>query len=126
MCFLVLPTPVPQTVVESFKDVPLSASPDRMAIATECYQMFFNYLSMSFPLQPSFALTVLYRPNLVSLLLVGWQSPSCKLAIDFEYFTGMKPLATFRATINSISIRDSVDFRDVPVPLNRVQILFSC
>ena len=70
--------------------------------------MFFNYLWMSFPLQPSFALTVLYCPNLVSLLLVGWQSPPCKLTIASEYSAGMKPLATFRATINSISIRNRI------------------
>ena len=53
-----------------------------------------------------FALTILYCPNLVPLLLVGWQSPPCKLTIASEYFAGMKPLATFRATINSISIRN--------------------
>jgi len=50
-------------------------------------------------IQP-FALTTLYCPNLVPLLLVGWQSPLCKFTIASEYFAGMKPLATFRATIN--------------------------
>ena len=55
-----------------------------------------------------FALTVLYCPNLVPLLLVGWQTPPCKLTIASEYFAGMKPFATFRATINSISIRNKI------------------
>jgi len=55
-----------------------------------------------------FALTLLYGPNLVPLLLVGWQSPPCKLTIASEHFAGMKPLATFRATINSISMRNSI------------------
>ena len=41
------------------------------------------------------ALAGLYCPNLVPLLLVGWQSPLCKLTIASEYFAGMKPLATF-------------------------------
>ena len=58
-------------------------------------------------IQP-FALTALYCPNLVPLLLVGWQSPLCKLTIASEYFAGMKPLATFRATINSIFIRNKI------------------
>jgi hypothetical protein len=58
-------------------------------------------------IQP-FALTALYCPNLVPLLLVGWQSPLCKLTIASEYFAGMKPLATFRATINSISTRNKI------------------
>ena len=55
-----------------------------------------------------FALTVLYCPNLVPLLLVGWQTPPCKLTVASEYFAGMKPFATFRATINSISIRNKI------------------
>ena len=42
-----------------------------------------------------FALTILYCPNLVPLLLVGWQSPPGKLTIASEYLSGMKPLATF-------------------------------
>ena len=58
-------------------------------------------------IQP-FALTGLYCPNLVPLLLVGWQSPLCKLTIASEYFAGMKPLATFRATINLISTRNKI------------------
>ena len=58
-------------------------------------------------IQP-FALTGLYCPNLVPLLLVGWQSPLCKLTIASEYFAGMKPLATFWATINSIFIRNKI------------------
>ena len=56
----------------------------------------------------AFALTGLYCPNLVPLLLVGWQSPLYKLTIASEYFAGMKPLATFRAAINSISIRNKI------------------
>ena len=59
-----------------------------------------------FPLGPYFALTVPYCPNFVPLLLVRWQSPPCKLTIASEYFAGMKPFAAFRATINSISIRN--------------------
>jgi len=55
-----------------------------------------------------FALTVLYCPNLEPLLLVGRQIPPCKLTIASEYFAGMKPLATFRAAINSISIRNKI------------------
>ncbi len=61
-----------------------------------------------FPLGSYFALTVLYCPNFVPLLLVGWQSPPCKLTIASEYFAGMKPFATFRATINLISIRNKI------------------
>ena len=78
-----------------------------ISITTGYYQMFF-YLWTSLPLRPSFALTALYCPNLVPLLLVRWQSPPCKLTIASEYFAGMKSLATFRATINSISIRNKI------------------
>lgn len=55
-----------------------------------------------------FALTGLYCPNLVPLFLMGWQSPPYKLTIASEYFTGMKPLTTFRATINLISTRNKI------------------
>jgi hypothetical protein len=55
-----------------------------------------------------FALTGLYCPNLVPLFLMGWQSPLYKLTIASEYFTGMKPLTTFRATINLISTRNKI------------------
>ena len=57
---------------------------------------------------PSFALAALYCPNLVTFLLVGWQSPPCKLTIASEYFARMKPLATFRATVNLISTRNKI------------------
>jgi hypothetical protein len=55
-----------------------------------------------------FRLTSLHCPDLVSLLLVGWQPPPCKLTIASEYSSGMKPLAAFRAAINSISIRNNI------------------
>ena len=55
-----------------------------------------------------FAMTVPYCSNLVPLLLVGWQSPPCKLTIASEYSAGMKPLTAFRASINSISIRNNI------------------
>ena len=55
-----------------------------------------------------FTLTVLFCPNLVPLLLVGWQFPPRKLTIASEYLAGMKPLATFWATINSFSIRNRI------------------
>ena len=55
-----------------------------------------------------FALTTLYGPDFVPLLLVGWQSPSLRFTIASEYSAGMKSLATFGATINLISIRNNI------------------
>jgi hypothetical protein len=47
----------------------------------------------------------------VPLLFVGWQFPPYKLTIRSEYLAGMKPLAALEATINSISVRDSILLR---------------
>jgi hypothetical protein len=62
----------------------------------------------SFLTRAHFALTRLNGPDLMPLLLVKRQTPTGKLTVCAEYLSGMKPLAAFGATINSISIRNDI------------------
>ncbi len=55
-----------------------------------------------------FMLSFLCCLDLVSLLFVGRQCPPFNATIVSEYFSGMKPFATFRTSINSIPIRNNI------------------
>jgi hypothetical protein len=70
--------------------------------------MAVSFQGGSFLTRAYFALTILDGLDLMALLFVGRQTPTCKLAISSEYLSGMKPLAAFGATKNSISIRNNI------------------